>query len=39
MNSISKDSIIRTERGQEIYDKLSNTEKKMVEKNYYKFKK
>lgn len=31
MNSISKDSIIRTERGQEIYDKLSNTEKKMVD--------
>tara|TARA_B100001758_G_C18416686_1_gene620564 strand:+ start:8399 stop:8581 length:183 start_codon:yes stop_codon:yes gene_type:complete len=31
MNSISKESIIRTEKGQEIYDKLSNTEKKMVD--------
>lgn len=31
MNSISKETIIRTERGQEIYDKLSNTEKKMVD--------
>tara|TARA_B000000475_G_scaffold247091_1_gene221200 strand:- start:1630 stop:1812 length:183 start_codon:yes stop_codon:yes gene_type:complete len=31
MNSISKKSIIRTEKGQEIYDKLSNTEKKMVD--------
>jgi len=31
MNSISKETIIRTEKGQEIYDKLSNTEKKMVD--------
>lgn len=31
MNSITKETIIRTEKGQEIYDKLSNTEKKMVD--------